>query len=1626
MENALYDRIDALPIHPVEKYRIKMTIQCKDCEYIPKVSQAGQTFDGVNGRYQLMHNGVKVIEGGYLGLWTTELIKILHGHHEPQEEKAFYEILKCISENATMIELGSWWSYYSMWFQKEIANAQNYMIEPDPTYLEIGKQNFALNGMTGHFYNAAIGKNSIEDALVRCESDNIERPIPIISVDDFCERENIKYVDLLLCDIQGYELEMLQGAEKSMEKGIIRFMVISTHHHTISNDPLIHQRCLSFLQEMGAHILVEHTIYESYSGDGLIVASLSPDDQNLPMIEVSRNYSRSSLFRELEYDLVDAIEDRKRVDLERDAFRNERDALRTERNALRLERDNLQNLLTQVCQSRSWRITRPLREANLFIRQSKLKITSSLYEPSSLLRQITKRLLGVVLRFVLARPGLKELAKKIIVRFPSLNTRLRIFTLSNWNAIFSHTKENKGGLREELSSFQEEEAILDVQIHETSAVIFPSPRGERRIYFYVDHTIKCPSNTGMQRVTRRLGRALLELGEEIIFVKWDARHHQLILLNQDELSYLSQWNGPVFSLQTLSKYPKPNDQVVQVGRFELEAGHWLVVPEVTHITYQAQPMTLDVLMEAKRHGLKTAFVYYDATPLRQTSLREMAPKHETYMHQLLLVDLVVPISNWSARDLVSFLQVHEGAILTPTPRIAALPLPGESQLSSRITTPITLNDTSKLILSVGSIVPHKNQVALVHAFESYCKVYPETDWQLALVGNLHPDVENEIKRATKKNSRILFMDHISDDELNELYRSCSFTVFPSIEEGFGLPILESLWYARPCICANFGSMGEVAEGGGCITVDTRETDEILRAIIRLTMEDGLLKQLSQEAVSRSISNWTDYGQRFIRLLEEVNDPLKKVGVIYYWVDHTASHPANSGIQRVVRGLARALLENGLRLIPVKWDKDNQKFYSPSEEELRHLSQWNGPQLSAWSSWTDPTQANANDWILIPELVSDPAVNLTAVKQYATKLALRCAWVFYDAIPWKRKMDYPSNVSEAHRKYMESLNDFELIFPISHFSRSNLISFLAASPLKTPNLEKRAQTCVLPGEFLESERVLSVKKDHAPVTKILCVGTVEPRKNHLVLLQAFSQIVTQVQGPVELIIAGGDPYPELAAQVEHFIDTIPGIYWEKDTSDTRLGELYAECDFTVYPSLEEGFGLPILESLWYARPCICRDSGAMAEVAEGGGCLKVETADAEALATAMLKMVENDSLRTELAREAVNRSFKTWNDYAREMSTRMAVERYIPLVQPLPESIDREKFYDQFKNLQHRPLLSICISTYNRADWLSVSLKNLTRLIPDPSAEIEVVVCDNASSDHTPDVVQPYLERTDFCYYRNPENVGMLGNLRVTAHHAKGRYIWILGDDDLVKPGSIEKVLHVIQNHPEVALVYLNYAHTRQADAKAVTNLDRFLEESTPVVPPGEDFFGPVSRISTKSENFFTAIYCLIFRRDHALRAYSQNTEGRPFSTMLTCIPTTYYTLNFMMNEFAYWIGDPQVVVNLNVSWMKYASIWILERLPEAHDIAEKMGADPLEIDRCRINHLPHVWHWYREIYEPDPEENYKYFSPFRLITRMKHLNAFSDRVQELQAIYENAYAAGHPGAKISPSQIFQSREKENR
>ena len=249
--------------------RVELAVICRDADDIPKVQDAGMVLCDSNGQaIQLMHNGIQVIANGYYGRFNTEIVKRLGGHHEPQEERVFHEVLKLVKAGAVMIELGAYWSYYSLWFHQSISGAINYMVEPVAESLEARKKNFVLNGFQGHFIHALVG-----------DIQSLESQPPTITIDGLAKKEGLTKIEILHADIQGHEYAMLLGAKDLLRSKLVRFIFISTHGFKV------HAKCLGFLRKRGYAIIAEHTPAESYSLDGLIVACV---DSNIGKVEVTR------------------------------------------------------------------------------------------------------------------------------------------------------------------------------------------------------------------------------------------------------------------------------------------------------------------------------------------------------------------------------------------------------------------------------------------------------------------------------------------------------------------------------------------------------------------------------------------------------------------------------------------------------------------------------------------------------------------------------------------------------------------------------------------------------------------------------------------------------------------------------------------------------------------------------------------------------------------------------------------------------------------------------------------------------------------------------------------------------------------------------------------------------------------------------------------------------------------------------------------------------------------------------------------------------------------------------------------------------------------------------------------
>lgn len=282
-----------------ELERTLMTIGCRDTDVIPKVPGAGSMVQEGEHLMQVMHNGLRVQAGGYYGEWMAQIIRGLQGHHEPQEELVFHHLLRYVRHGTRMAELGSFWAYYTLWFLKEIPRSNALCIEPDPYNLSVGKQNVWLNQMTERvvFKNAWIGGEANAAISAATENSAGEVQLPVMNMASVLDSFAGQPIELLHMDIQGAELAFLGSMPAAVEKKLLRFVMVSTHNSAISGSKTTHPDCVDALRLMGANILVEHDVIESYSGDGMVLASFYPEDAALNFPEISRNRAQTSLFK---------------------------------------------------------------------------------------------------------------------------------------------------------------------------------------------------------------------------------------------------------------------------------------------------------------------------------------------------------------------------------------------------------------------------------------------------------------------------------------------------------------------------------------------------------------------------------------------------------------------------------------------------------------------------------------------------------------------------------------------------------------------------------------------------------------------------------------------------------------------------------------------------------------------------------------------------------------------------------------------------------------------------------------------------------------------------------------------------------------------------------------------------------------------------------------------------------------------------------------------------------------------------------------------------------------------------------------------------------------------------------
>lgn len=368
------------------------------------------------------------------------------------------------------------------------------------------------------------------------------------------------------------------------------------------------------------------------------------------------------------------------------------------------------------------------------------------------------------------------------------------------------------------------------------------------------HTSHTYAQTGIQRVTRAL---FAELGaaDGVTAVCYDPYLRGWRPLNRGETAKLhpraiaGASRGAKWSLvQKISGHAAR----LTGRRRTLPDNSGLVCPEL----FSAKVGAHYVELFASVRGPRVA-TFNDAIALRHPELTPSATvaRMPAYLRELLQFDGIAAISEDSAaalRDYWRWLGVAKA------PPVQGIPLGVDPAPYGAA--PLPVPSGPPVLLYVSTVEGRKNHTTLLDACEMLWR--EGHAFRLELIGLARPDTAatalGRIERLQTAGRPLVYHGVAPAGEVAAAYRRCAFTVYPSLAEGFGLPVFESLSYGKPCVCSAHGAMGEAARGGGCLTVAQFDVLSWAAAIRSLLTQPARLTVLTAEAARRPIRTWRDY------------------------------------------------------------------------------------------------------------------------------------------------------------------------------------------------------------------------------------------------------------------------------------------------------------------------------------------------------------------------------------------------------------------------------------------------------------------------------------------------------------------------------------------------------------------------------------------------------------------------------------------------------------------------------------------------------------------------------------------------------------------------------------------------
>lgn len=604
----------------------------------------------------------------------------------------------------------------------------------------------------------------------------------------------------------------------------------------------------------------------------------------------------------------------------------------------------------------------------------------------------------------------------------------------------------------------------------------------------------------------------------------------------------------------------------------------------------------------QRDGVTVKFLVHDLLPIQlpdyfsDTNAKRL---HEQWLTMIASADEAICVSratldaykdwlfkqNLEASKNLNFQWVHSGADIESSNPSAGFPADAQSllyELSARTS-----------FLCVATLEPRKAQEQVLDAIEVLWN--KGIDANLVLVGHKGWKVENLIEKICyhpEHGKRLFWLEGISDEYLAEIYKASTCLISASINEGFGLPLIEAARYGIPIVARDIPVFREVA-GNHAFYFSGESANDLSNAL-----EIWLERHKQGNALPSSNlpwSTWKDSSDKLKSILVKTNYRKKQILID---VSELARRDARTGIQRVVRNILKEWLSApplGYWVEPVYATEGKDYRYA---RKFTHLFQ----NRSGCIPSDAPIEFAPGDIFFALDL--QPKVQISHKRTYEEmrRNGVSVLFAVYDLLSIQLPQYFIPGSDKTFKRWLDVVSESDGAICISKSVSNELQNYLNNKELKRIRSFKNAwfHLGADPDKSQDSKGLpIDIDKTLSKLMarrSFLMVGTLEPRKGHEQVIEAF-ELLWNHGIDINLVIVGkqGWMVESLSSRLRSHPENRNRLLWLEGISDEFLEKVYSNSTCIIAASYGEGFGLPLIEAAQHRLPIMARDLPVFREV-----------------------------------------------------------------------------------------------------------------------------------------------------------------------------------------------------------------------------------------------------------------------------------------------------------------------------------------------------------------------------------------------------------------------------------------------